>query len=258
MSLIAGVLSIVELILTKFVPQSASGESSRPPTSDPRLLEQLAEFHKQNGAIMAKYDALLAQMKSQEIDSFEDLQRFDQKAAEALLKLAQQTQPLPMVGRNFGLFGVTSSGKSSLINALLGRHVAEIGATETTRAVREHPGEGFSLYDIPGRNDELTYFTMEYIAFWKGLTSRLVVITSTVKEMTKVFHLLDALQLPYDIVVNKFDLIKPNEREAFQKQIRKEIVECQLRAVRHVWFVSAQNPSESPDWQQMKNTLIRD
>ena len=255
MNFITGALSIVELLLNRFSPARATPSEVR---ADPQVLEQLAAFQRQNAAMLEKYESLLAQMRSQEIESFEDLQRFDQKAAEALVKLARQTVALPFSGRNFGLFGVTSSGKSSLINALLGAPVAEIGACETTKSVREHRGEGFSLYDIPGRNDDLTYFTMEYIAFWKGLTSRWVVITSTVKEMTKVLRLLDAIELPYDIVVNKFDLVKSEEREEFKNQIRREIVACQLRGVRHLWFVSAQHPAHSPDWNEMHNSLTHD
>ncbi len=65
---------------------------------------------------------------------------------------------------------------------------------------------------------------MEYISFWKGLTTgRLVLIRNTIKEMTKVFHLLDVINLRYDIIVNKFDSVDFEERESFKEQIHDEI-----------------------------------
>ncbi|CAF4434951.1 unnamed protein product, partial [Adineta steineri] len=149
--------------------------------------------------------------------------------------------PLPMQGRNFGFFGLTSTGKSTIINKLIGKNLAEVGAGETTQEIQPYDGQGYRLYDIPGRNDDLSYFSMEYIAFWKALTARIIVITSTIKEMTKVFRLLDAIQLRYDIIVNKFDLVNLEEREKVKVQIKQEIINCKLQGVNHIWFISAEN-----------------
>jgi len=102
-----------------------------------------------------------------------------------------------------------------MINKLIGFDLAETGAGETTKEIQPYDGQGYRLFDIPGRNDDISYFSMEYIAFWKGLTGRLVLITATIKEMTKVFRLLDAINLRYDIIVNKFDLVPIEERQQF-------------------------------------------
>ncbi|CAF1159430.1 unnamed protein product [Adineta steineri] len=222
---------------------------------DPKLVEQLQQFQKQNADILAKYNELIKRMENQDIDSFEDLQRFDRKGAEVLIRLASQTAPLPMQGRNFGFFGLTSTGKSTIINKLIGKNLAEVGAGETTQEIQPYEGQGYRLYDIPGRNDDLSYFSMEYIAFWKALTARIVVITSTIKEMTKVFRLLDAIQLRYDIIVNKFDLVNLEEREKVKVQIKQEIINCKLQGVNHIWFISAENPRQFPDWINMIDYL---
>lgn len=219
------------------------------------MLEILEQFRQQHAVILAKYQELMAQLKDEQIDSFDDLEKFDKKRAEALVKLAQQTEPLQMVGKNFGFFGITSTGKSTIINQILGRNVAEVGACETTKEIQPYDGQGFRLYDIPGRNDDLSYFNMKYIAFWKGLTSRFVVITATVKEMTTVFRLLDAINLRYDIIVNKCDSVKEEERERFANQIKQQIIDCKLKGVNNLWFISAQNPSEFPDWNRMIDYL---
>ena len=151
---------------------------------------------------MEKFNELTEELERQRITSYEDLQKVDQRAAESLVKLASRTEPYRLGERSFGFFGLTSTGKSTLINRLIGFDTAETGAGETTMEIQPYDGQGYRLFDIPGRNDDQSYFTMEYIALRKGLTGRLVLITPTVKEMTKVFRLLDALNLRYDIVVN--------------------------------------------------------
>ncbi len=65
---------------------------------------------------------------------------------------------------------MTSSGKSSMINKLLAKDVAATGIGETTKEVTKYRGFNYNLYDIPGQNDDVSYFSMNYVAFWKGLT----------------------------------------------------------------------------------------
>jgi len=162
-----------------------------------------------------------------------------------------------MDGRNFGFFGLTSTGKSTIINKLIGKDVAAVGAGETTIQIQPYEGQGYRLFDIPGRNDDMSYFSMEYISFWKGLTARLVVVTVTIKEMTKVFRLLDAIDLKYDIIVNKFDTVPLEEREKFKAKIQDEVVKSGLKGVNHIWYVSAENPKQFPDWINMVDYLTK-
>lgn len=98
----------------------------------------------------------------------EPLQNVDQAAA--LIKLAEGIEPSPLHNRSFGFFGLTSTGKSTIVNKLIGMEVAEVGAGETTTEIQSYEGRDYILCDIPGLNDQVSYFTTEYISFWKGLT----------------------------------------------------------------------------------------
>ncbi|CAF1416419.1 unnamed protein product [Rotaria magnacalcarata] len=160
-----------------------------------------------------------------------------------------------MKGINVALFGLTSTGKSTMLNSLIGSKVAATGCGETTMEITSYPAQGFTLCDIPGRNDEISYFSMQYIAFWKGLTRRLVLITTTVKENTSMMKLLDAIGLTYDVVVNKFDKVDEEERENFQKQVKVQIAEAKLKGVDHVYYVSAKNPKMFDDWIKMVDQM---
>ncbi len=91
--------------------------------------------------------------------------------------------------------------------------------------------------------------------FFLIISGRVVLIQATAKEMTKVLRLLDAINLKYDIVVNKFDLVKIENREKFKQKIRDEVKDLQLKGVQHIWFVSVTNPSQFEDWMQMVDYL---
>ncbi|CAF5064753.1 unnamed protein product, partial [Rotaria sp. Silwood1] len=105
-----------------------------------------------------------------------------------------------MDGINVAIFGITPTGKSTIINKLLGKDLAAVGSGETTKDIKPYAGVGYRLFDIPGRNDDIQYFTADYISFWK-----------------------DAITLNYDIVVNKFDQVPPEEADAFKQQLRQDI-----------------------------------
>ncbi len=96
---------------------------------------------------------------------------------------------------------------------------------------------------------------MAYIVFWKSLTKRLVLITSSIKENTNMMKLLDAIELHYDIAVKIFDNIEDDEQEQFCAKIKKKTNDIGLKGVDHVFFVSAKHPTIFPDWHIMVDYL---
>ena len=219
------------------------------------LVKQLEDLATKYQELWFKYKHLQEELQDANISSYETLEKYNKKAAEQLTRLFQQTGPIKLTGRNFGFFGVTSTGKSTLVNQVIGSNVAQTGPGETTLKVTSYDGPGYRLFDMPGRNDDLSYFTMEYIALSRALTARLILINSTVKEMNTVFRVFDSADMRYDIVVNKFDNLTSNEQEQLKRQINTEIRECNLKGVDNVWFVSAKYPDRCPDWQKMINNL---
>ena len=219
------------------------------------LRKEVDQFRQQHSQLLDQYSKLLDEMKRKRINSFEALAKQDKDLMEVLIELMKQTKPMPMEGNNIGLFGITSTGKSSLINAMLGAKLAEIGMGETTTRITPYQGNGYNLWDFPGRNDEVSYFSMEYISFLKGLSKRLIIIQATVKENSSLIRLLDANGLNYTIVVNKFDKLDEDERDKFQNQIRSEINHMDFKGVENVYFLSAKQPSMFPDWNKMINDV---
>ncbi|KAJ6633883.1 hypothetical protein Bhyg_15585 [Pseudolycoriella hygida] len=248
LAVMGGIAEMVSSAVSIVAAAITGGRESAP---DQQLLEQITLFQQRNAELHAEFLKIQEKIKSQgiedEIESFEDLERLDKEAADALIKLAIKTEPLQMEGRNDGFYGMTSTGESTIINALLGKAVAAVSFGETTIEMQSYRFRNFALHDMPGRDDEMSYFSMHHIAVWKGLTGRFVVILATLKEMSKVFSLLDKLSLKYDIIVNKLDTVDLEEREYFKEKIRKEVVEIGLTGVENIWFVSAKYPDQFTD-----------
>ena len=160
-----------------------------------------------------------------------------------------------MHGMNIGLFGVTSTGKSTMVNALLGRNLAETGCGETTTKIKAYPGTGYTLWDTPGRIDEKSYSSKEEVSYLIGLRRRLILIQWTVNECVSLMRLLDKLGLEYDIVFNKLDQADPEERELVKQTINNEIKSHGLQKVGKVYFVSAREPRMFNDWIKMVDHL---
>ena len=92
-----------------------------------RLKEELEEYRRQNNKLLKRFDDLVKQLKKQKITTFQQLSEQDRETKATLIRLAQETKPMQMQGRNVGVFGVTSSGKSTTLNSLLGEKKAAVG-----------------------------------------------------------------------------------------------------------------------------------
>ncbi|CAF4319103.1 unnamed protein product [Rotaria sp. Silwood2] len=219
------------------------------------LQQQLDNYQKEHEEQLKAMNKLMVEMKEKKLNSFEAIENNDKTAKEALIHLAKQAKPIRMEGKNVALFGLTSTGKSTLLNNLIGEKRAATGIGETTVTIKSYPSKYFILWDIPGRNDEISYLSLEYISLFKGLTRRLILIQSTIKENSSMMQFLDAIDLNYDIVVNKMDRVEEEERAEFCEQIRQEIQKIGLKSVGHLFFVSAKYPAQFSDWLEMVNYL---
>jgi GTP-binding protein EngB required for normal cell division len=220
-----------------------------------RLNKQIEHYQQQHEVQLKEMNKLLEELKKKKLNTFEDIENQDKQAKEALIRLAKQAKPFGMEGNNVALFGITSTGKSTMLNALFGEKVAKTGIGETTIKMASYKTKDFILWDIPGKNDEVSYMSMQYISFFKGLIRRLILVTHTLKENSSMMKLLDAIGLDYDIVVNKMDLYEEEDRLEFCAKIQKEKETIGLKGVGRIFFVSAKFPQQFPDWLHMVDYL---
>lgn len=220
-----------------------------------KILAELYRYYHQNSNLLQGYERFNDNIKKINVNCFETLAAQDKNLTDAFIELANKTEPVKLPDNSYAFFGLTSTGKSTILNGILGSNVAETGYGETTTDIKPYLGTNFFIWDIPGKNDEISYMTMPSISFWKGLKKRLIVIQSTVKENSSMMKLMDAIGLNYDIVVNKLDIINSEQQQKFCQQIQNEIVSLGLKRVDNVFFISAQYPNKFPDWNKMVNYL---
>ena len=222
------------------------------------MISELEEYRQKNADLIQELQRVTSTMQSKEIKCFSELAVTDKNLAAEYVGMAKKVPPMIMRDDvNIGLFGIISSGKSTMLNSLLGKKVAATGAGGTTKSLANYSGSGFTLWDVPGGNDGIYYMSATYTAFWKSLTKLLILITATIQEMMFVFKLLDALDLKYVIVVNKIDTINDEgELETFKSKINEEIYNQALIGVEKVFFVSGRYPSEQGDWQYLVRHVL--
>jgi GTP-binding protein EngB required for normal cell division len=84
---------------------------------------------------------------------------------------------------------------------------------------------------------------------------RLILIEHTIKENSKMMKLFDQINLHYDIIVNKFDLVDEEEQTPFREQIRREVKTLELKQLNSILFLSVKYPQRFPDWITLVNYL---
>ena len=141
--------------------------------------------------------------------------------------------------------------------------MAETGEAETTiepASYLSNMGAGFTLWDMPGKNDDLSYFSLQYFGFWKGLTHRVIIIQHDLKEMTTVLQLMEAITLSYTVVVNRRTLEDDSceKKRLFVDQLQRELKELNPQhANKRVYCIHAKKTERyEDDWLSLMTLLI--
>lgn len=212
-----------------------------------KLKEDLAKLQEQLAKLQEDQD---------EVDEGED-PNLGATSLKKIFKLAKKVPPQDLPGNHIALFGINGVGKSTLVNAFTNSSVAAVGPAHSTDTITAYQGNNYTIHDLPGLNDNHSYFTNQYISLIKGVRHRVVMITSTVKQVKKLINLFESLNLSFDIVVNKFDLIEFEQREQFQSQIKAEVHQTEWKHLNRLWFISATQPGFFPDWLKLIDHLTQ-
>jgi GTP-binding protein EngB required for normal cell division len=135
----------------------------------------------------------------------------------------------------FGIIGVSGTGKSSLINALAGKAIAEVGVKETTGVsgkIAAYEFDGIILIDLPGVGTANwktgSYFKnlMKYSPLGGGYQLRvkdfdcfiIVLANRILEEDLKLYHLIvNRLKKKCFLVRSKFDIDADNNYRTSRK-----------------------------------------
>lgn len=144
-------------------------------------------------------------------------------------ELAKESSTLNKVPKmkkaSLAFLGPSGVGKSTLINALAGREVAETDVLECTQNISMvHASEQFDMYDVPGNRDERAdFYNLDHLHKLKSLHVILVVYESRFEHVLNVTKLLKALSLPMVLVRNKCNYRRdPELKRAYEKECEEK------------------------------------
>jgi GTP-binding protein EngB required for normal cell division/uncharacterized protein (DUF697 family) len=163
---------------------------------------------------------------------------------EEAARLAHELSELENVEVRIAVFGQPGSGKSSLINALIGKPLATVGvATDTTREARDYAWNGLHLIDLPGYDTRL-FPKHDYVARFDLHKLDLLVCVFDGKLHEADVQLLrvvrEELKKPTVIVRSKLDVLWQEDKS--EDELKSEIT-ADIRSTlgipdEHVCFVS--------------------
>ncbi|MBN1461086.1 MAG: 50S ribosome-binding GTPase [Armatimonadetes bacterium] len=123
------------------------------------------------------------------------------------------------------LFGQYNSGKSTIVNALLGERAAVTGDAPETKIAQVYSVMGFEIADLPGGDARLQE-SEEALGALKSAHAVLYVVSSATGldygTMWEDLKLLVARGIPYLVVVNDK---KPHQDEASEREFRQQLGE---------------------------------
>jgi predicted GTPase len=134
-----------------------------------------------------------------------------------------------------GLIGESGSGKSSLINAIVGREVAPVGALiETTQQPQAVPVDGLTLVDLPGCGTP-TWPRDSYVQrlrLREHYDGFILVTASRLKECDALLfeELARKAHKPFFVVRSHFDLAVAAHEETYARRVISEHIRRQLKA----------------------------
>lgn len=198
----------------------------------------------------------------------------------ALIRAMREEKEFEEATVQGGIIGVTGTGKSSLINALAGKDIAEVGVRETTGVVSEitaYEFHGIILIDLPGvgtRNwGTETYFSDlstkapvhgKYSLRAKDFDFFILVLANRIlDEDLKLYHLItQKLKKRCFLVRSKFDVDANNNwrtKRKSDKETHREILADVWRNFPkekrdRVFIVSTAEPARG-DFEELENAI---
>lgn len=167
-------------------------------------------------------------------------------------KLKNEYESLKNATVNIAISGQSGAGKSSLINAIVGRKVADVGITETTLHIKKYTSNGIHFSDLPGCGTEKfpikTYLEICNLESYDAV----IVVTANrfyendiwlIKEMIRIGRPVYVVRTKMDVSIT--DGMHDNnltEYEVFEK-VKKDIKSnTGSIAIKGIYLISSREP----------------
>ena len=185
-------------------------------------------MRKNNQAVLVDMQATIEEMeKRKDIMDREKYEEVMERSRNAFIQYVLKMQKPPRYPKaSVAVLGMAGTGKSSLINVLVGEKVAETGtAVCTDKFQLVHQGQRTDYYDVPGADDRYSYYNVQRLQQAQPLHLIVILYIKRVSSVLNLEELIHALGVPYVLVRSHLDQdidSEANQAEAKHNGVSKE------------------------------------
>ena len=150
------------------------------------------------------------------------------KDRQEFISYIRTLKPVPRYCKaSIAILGAAGTGKPTLINKLVGKHVTKVGTAVTTAEFKlVHKGLRTDYYDAPGVDDRYSYWNVEQLKQVQPLHLILILYTKRVTSVLLLEQLVQGLGVTYVLVSNHVDVdldSEANADEAKENRVSKHV-----------------------------------